>query len=76
MIQRVFNLKIKNWLRLLTINLHIRSVNNGLFVYSPRFKLVVLKYRKEKDKTQRISFKVVLYSVLNGLNHEDSAIKC
>lgn len=49
-----------------SINLHIRSVNNGLFVYSPRFKLDVLKYRKEKDKTQRVSFNFKLY--LDGVH--------
>ena len=29
-----------------------------------------------KFNTTNVLFKVLLYSVLNGLNHKDSAIKC
>ena len=32
--------------------------------------------KKTSDISRKKPFKVVLYSVLNGLNHEDSAIKC
>lgn len=40
---------------------YIRNVNSVCIVNGPRFKLHLLKYRKEKGKCQRVSYNFQLY---------------